>query len=105
MIQFKRSQGAKPPRRTHVSDADYDLPILYDVVIYPGKLEIVLTGLYFAIPNRYYRQVQLRSSIAKQVIFTKGGVIDSRYMGDIKLLLGNRSPTEIIKLYDRDYIT
>ena len=65
MIQFKRDEGAKPPRKLLVNDAGYDLPILHDVVIQPWQLEIVPTGLYFAIPEGYYGQIQLRSSIVK----------------------------------------
>src|SRR5437588_3963855 len=104
VIQFKCDEGAQLPRKLLINDAEYDLPILHDVVIQPWQLEIVPTGLHFAIPGGYYGQIQLRSSIAKQGVFTEGGVIDSGYIGDVKLLLGNRNPTEIIKLYQGDYV-
>src|SRR5207249_2555205 len=62
----------KLPRRLLINDTGYDLLILYDVVIQPWQLEIVPTGLHFAISGGYYGQIQLRSFIAKQGVYTEG---------------------------------
>ncbi len=70
------------------------------IVIGPGAVELVPTGIAIAIPRGYECQVRSRSGLAlKQGIFALNspGTIDSDYRGEVKIILANfsKEPVEI----------
>jgi dUTP pyrophosphatase len=50
----------------------------------------IKTGLYLEIPDGYVGLIRDRSSMARKVIYTHGGVIDSSYRGEILVMLDNQ---------------
>lgn len=92
-----------------VSDTHADLPLpLYategaagmdvhaavesEIVIAPGTVALVPTGLAIALPAGYECQVRSRSGLAaKNAVFCLNapGTIDSDYRGEIKVILAN----------------
>ena len=103
-IQFKKEEGAKPPRRKYPIDAGFDLAIKEDIIIQPWEMIKIGTGVQFKIPDGYYGQIYPRSSMAKVGLRTEGGVIDASYRGEVQLMLSNRDPKRAIHIYAGDYI-
>lgn len=70
--------------------AGYDISSTIDISIPAGKRTTVCTGLHVSIPAGWYGKIEGRSGLAfKHGIFCFGGVIDSDYRGEIKVLLAN----------------
>lgn len=79
------------PVRVHPTDAGADLKSTKDVVIMPGDMQMIDTGVSLAIPPGYVGLVYNRSSQGKYRVSLANsvGVIDSNYRGFIKVLLVN----------------
>jgi len=87
-------------KRAKKSDAGYDLYSIDEVKIDAYGQNLIGIGLCMAIPEGYYGQIQTRSSLAVDYRVThEGGVIDSGYRGEVKVILHNMSdkPFEIEK--------
>lgn len=79
-------------KRANANDAGYDLYAIDDVKIEAHGQELIGTGLCVEIPHGYYGQIQSRSSLAvKYRVSHEGGVIDSGYRGEVKVILHNMS--------------
>jgi dUTP pyrophosphatase len=62
------------------------------MLIEPGKMAIIPTGLCFAIPEGYEMQVRPRSGLAVKhqiTVLNTPGTIDSDYRGEIQIVLIN----------------
>jgi dUTP pyrophosphatase len=70
-------------------DAGFDIRSMVDVDIRSQETVLVPTGIHFAIPIGYVGIIKDRSSLASKAIFSSGGVIDSGYRGELKVLLSN----------------
>ena len=83
--------------------AGNDLTADKDYVLLPRKDTVISTGLHVALPNGWYGKIEGRSGLAyKHRIFCFGGVIDSDYRGEIKVLLCNGGTEHVhIKKGDR----
>lgn len=79
-VQFKEP---KP------GDAGYDLYAIEAVAIPPGGRALIPTGVHFEIPDQHVGIVKDRSSMAVAGLKTMGGVIDSAYRGQVKVVLFN----------------
>jgi len=69
-----------------------DLYSAEDKVIYPGKWEVVGTGIAVEIPYGYEGEVRSRSGLAKDFgifVLNSPGTIDSDYRGEVKVILMN----------------
>jgi dUTP pyrophosphatase len=82
------------PKKADDGCSGYDLHafIQNNIVIHPGKCELVPTGLFMNIPKGYEAQVRSRSGIAlknKVFVLNSPGTIDSSYNGEIKIILFN----------------
>jgi len=75
------------PTKANPWDAGYDLYATDDYKIWAGQTVCISTGIHMSIPEGYYGRVADRSSMAKQHLHVVGGVIDSSYRGEIKVLL------------------
>ena len=66
------------------------------IIIKPGKIALIPTGIRIAIPEKYEVQIRPRSGLAAKKsisVLNTPGTIDSDYRGEIKIILinlGNR---------------
>jgi dUTP pyrophosphatase len=85
----KLSEKAIIPTRGSEFAAGYDLYAIESQIIYNNSQAIIKIGIATAIPVGYYGRIAPRSSMALKNIFVNGGVIDSDYRGEIKVILFN----------------
>ena len=75
------------------------------IVIMPGKIAMVPTGITVAIPKNYEIQIRPRSGLAAKKsisVLNTPGTIDSDYRGEIKIILINLGKKSfVIKSGDR----
>jgi dUTP pyrophosphatase len=80
------NENAKIPTKGSDGAAGYDLYASQGIVI--GKHGIVPTGVSVAIPKGHYGRIAPRSGLAaKMAVDVLGGVIDSDYRGEIRVIL------------------
>ena len=81
---------AKPPTVAHAgSDLGFDLYALEDVVLEPGVMTRVRTGVAVEGPDGYGFVLGDRSSMAARGVTYAGGRIDAGYRGEILVCLVN----------------
>ena len=82
---------AKLPNKAHENDAGFDLfsSEYYSIPAYGQAL--VETGVKIAIPDNHVGLIWDKSGLANEGITTMGGVIDSGYRGEIKVIVKNLS--------------
>ena len=78
------------PIRKHESDTGFDIKALERFSIEPKGMQLIPTGLAFAIPKGFYGQIMPRSSMALAGLTTIGGVIDSGYNREVFILVVNQ---------------
>lgn len=81
------------PFHAHPGDAGWDLKACLDdpLILKPGEIKMVDTGLKFSIPRNMEVQVRSRSGLASKgvVVANAPGTIDSNYTGPVKVILAN----------------
>jgi dUTP pyrophosphatase len=63
-----------------------------DVVLHPGRHDMIPTGIALALPDGYEAQVRPRSGLAYRhgvTVLNSPGTVDSDYRGEVKVLLVN----------------
>jgi dUTP pyrophosphatase len=85
----KTNPQAKLPTRAHAGDAGYDLYANDYYSITPYGQALVATGIKMAIPDGHVGLIWDKSGLAAEGIKTMGGVIDSGYRGEIKVVVKN----------------
>lgn len=107
-IRLKRLDKELPvPDYAHDGDAGCDLYSRIDVELKPGKRALVPTGIAVSIPGGYAGFVQPRSGLATKhgiSIVNTPGLIDSKYRGEIGVILINLDSTETFKVARGDKI-
>lgn len=92
-LRVKRlTETAKLPAKAHSGDAGWDLYAdnEEDAHIEFGKRALIPVGCSFAIPEGYYGRIADRSGNAwKCGVHVAGGVVDSSYRGEVKVILVN----------------
>jgi len=96
-VQIQRlphAQGLDLPRTATPGSAGVDLTAALDqdIIIAPGRRELVPTGIKIAIPGGFEAQVRPRSGLALRhgiVVPNSPGTIDSDYRGEVKVILLN----------------
>lgn len=101
---FRISDNAIIPDRKSSSAAGYDLYSAYDFLIPPNRVGIIPTDIAMAIPEGYYGRIAPRSSLATKFTNVGGGVVDSDYRGNIKVVIFNHSPSDELKVLKGDRI-
>ncbi|HIH12989.1 TPA: dUTP diphosphatase [Candidatus Woesearchaeota archaeon] len=92
MIKIKKlSPSAILPCYAHPHDAGMDLFTCERLTLLPGERKLVLTGIAMAIPSGYVGLIWDKSGMAAKGLKTMGGVIDSGYRGEIKIVVHNLS--------------
>lgn len=85
----KLHPDAKLPYKARYTDAGYDLYSIDNVVIRPGEIATISTGIAIEIPPSYVGLIWDRSNLGSKGIHRLAGVIDSSYRGCIKVCLVN----------------
>ena len=88
------------PRYQTPGAAAFDLAAAADLVVAPGQLALVPTGLVFAVPEGHFLAIVARSSLPKRgLIVANGlGVLDSDYRGpadEARVLVLNYTDTPV----------
>lgn len=94
------------PKYAYHGDAGCDLYSAVDVELAPGQRTLAPTGIAISIPEGYAGFVQPRSGLAAKHgigIVNTPGLIDSKYRGEIKIILINTDADEsfLIKRGDK----
>ncbi len=100
-----RALGDAPTPAYHTTGAAaFDLAAAADLVVQPGQLALVPTGLVFAVPDGHFMAIVARSSLAKRGLLVANGlgVLDSDYRGpadEAKILVLNytQAPVTVTK--------
>ncbi len=88
----KLHHDAKLPTYAHSFDAGMDLYSVEDFSVKSGEIIAVPTGIAMEIPKGYVGLIWDKSGLAlKSGVKTMGGVVDSGYRGEIKVILTNLS--------------
>ena len=81
---------AQVPTRANDKDAGYDLYSTESLPLTPHTRQAICTGICVEIPKGYYGRIAPRSGLAlKAGLDVLGGVIDSGYRNEIKVILIN----------------
>jgi len=91
LTQEAVEKNITPLTQPATGDAGYDLRSVFDVNINPNSQKTIHTGVHLAVPSGHVGIIKDRSSMALQRISVQGGVIDSSYRGEIKVILENHS--------------
>ncbi len=90
---MKLTETATIPSRGTPGSIGYDVTAAHSTTIEPGQISTIGTGLSTAFNNDMYLRIAPRSSLALKHLTVEGGVVDSDYRGEIKVLLKNNSST------------
>ncbi|OGY55807.1 MAG: deoxyuridine 5'-triphosphate nucleotidohydrolase [Candidatus Buchananbacteria bacterium RIFCSPLOWO2_01_FULL_40_23b] len=93
----KLRNDAVVPSYAHAHDAGMDLYACESMVITAGTRGLVPTGIAMAIPAGYVGLIWDKSGVAlKFGLKVMGGVIDSGYRGEIKVIVHNLSSADYV---------
>jgi dUTP pyrophosphatase len=97
-MRFKKlNKDSKLPSYAHSTDAGMDLYTLEKIIIQPREKVIIPTGLAIDLPTGYVALFWDKSSVAMQKgLKSLGGVIDSGYTGEMKVILINLSDEVVV---------
>lgn len=77
------------PLYAHADDAGFGIYSIEEKVLKPMEYYAVATGISTEIPADYFVSIRDRSSMAIKGIHVMGGVIDSGYRGEWKIIMIN----------------
>ena len=95
------------PAYAHPGDAGCDLVTTADAQIAPGERAVLGTGLAIALPEGYAAFVHPRSGLAAHhgvSLVNAPGTIDAGYRGEIKVIVINHDPREVLRLSRLDRV-
>ncbi len=95
------------PSYAHALDAGVDLFTTVDIVLAPGRRQLVPTGIAISLPTGYAGFVLPRSGLAARnglTIVNTPGTIDAGYRGELKVCLINTDTRAAIELRRGDRI-
>ena len=93
-VKVVNKSNHRLPEYAHIGDAGMDLKanISEPIIIKPGEVQVIPTGLYMAIPSGYEIQIRSRSGLAaKESVFclNSPGTLDSDWRGNTGIILAN----------------
>lgn len=105
MIEVKvkqlNSEDIPLPRYMTNESAGMDLyaAVENDILIKPGEIKLIPTGIALELPSGYEAQLRPRSGLAIKkgiTLLNSPGTIDSDYRGEIKIILINHGKENVI---------
>lgn len=97
IIKYESIRPGASLTLAYVEDSGYDLSAnlgVKSICLKPGSWQIINTGIKINLPNGYEGQIRSRSGLAAKhgiIVMNSPGTIDSRYTGEIKVILMNLS--------------
>ena len=88
-VKVKCQPNSQIPAKQTQQAAGFDLHSNQSVEIPPGSTKLVGTGIHLQLPEHYFGKIEGRSGLASKGIFPVGGILDSDYRGEIKVILHN----------------
>ena len=86
----KLHPGAQLLTRATAASAGLDIATYQNIILQPGEIQKVSTGISISLPHRTCGRLIGRSrNTINKMIDVKGGLIDADYTGEIKVLLHN----------------
>jgi len=88
----KLHPDAVVPSYAKPGDAGFDLYAVEDVNVLAGHVEIVPTGLAFAVPEGFEMQIRMRSGASLKtplIVANSPGTVDSGYRGEVGIIVRN----------------
>ncbi|CAH2247085.1 deoxyuridine 5 -triphosphate nucleotidohydrolase-like [Pelobates cultripes] len=89
-------EGALAPYRATPEAAGIDLRARKEERLKIGQVQMFPTGIGIQIPQGHFGLIAPRSSLALKGIHVMGRVIDADYQGEIKILLLNQGPQDLL---------
>jgi dUTP pyrophosphatase len=97
-IKFQKTrEGAIIPKYAHNTDAGMDFFSCEDAILHPGEIKAINTGIIWEpeTDKRIYLKLEEKSGLALNYgIGIMGGVIDSSYRGEFRVIMVNHSKTD-----------
>ena len=97
-LKVKRLRpDAKLPVIGHPGDAGFDLFACAGLILGPGEVKPVPTGVALAIPHGFVGLIWDKSGISLKGVHKLAGVVDAGYRGEVQVVMINlgREPYEI----------
>jgi dUTP pyrophosphatase len=89
-LRVKRiNNQARLPLYQHKGDAGLDLFSCIDLVLGPGEVKPISTGIKLAVPEGYVGLVWDKSGISLKGVQRLAGVIDAGYRGEVQVVMAN----------------
>jgi dUTP pyrophosphatase len=92
----KFDERALVPKFAHSTDAAMDLFTYEEVVLHPGVVTKIHSGIGIEVPEGYAYILKDKSSTASRGLLTLGGVFDAGYQGEIIAVMMNLSGEEVV---------
>eukprot|EP00957_Ditylum_brightwellii_P211187 15365865-Ditylum_brightwellii.AAC.3 len=87
---MKLHPAVQKPQKTTERSVGYDLTAVSSITIKPGSRELIPLGISLQLPLNIYGRISPRSGLAvKHGIDIGAGVLDSDYLGEVKVLVIN----------------
>ena len=98
-LRFKKiHENAIIPNYATFGSSGFDFRCIEDVVVEPGKTELIGTGLIPEIEMGYEMQIRPRSGLSikyNNYISNSPGTVDNDFRGEIKIIITNNTNKEI----------
>ncbi len=96
-IRLKRSKGAKDLplpayHSVHASGMDLLAAVREELVLNPGDIRLIPTGIHISLPAGFEGQIRPRSGLVSRhgvTVVNAPGTVDADYRGEIFVILGN----------------
>lgn len=92
VVRTKKTEDLGLPAHMTPLSAGVDLPSAEDVLLEPGEIRLIGTGLSIALPPGFEAQIRPRSGLAVRhgvTVINAPGTIDADYRGEIRIGLVN----------------
>ena len=88
-LRITLSPDARMPTRGSAGSSGYDLYAPCDILIHPGQIVVIHSGVSLELPDGWEAQVRPRSSMSKRGLWGAWGTIDSDYRGVVGATIAN----------------
>lgn len=102
-MQIKIVNNSNHPLPTYAKPGDSGMDLRANletpVSLTPGMRSLIPTGIFIQLPKGYEAQIRSRSGLAYKhgvIVLNSPGTVDSGYVGEIKVLLTNKSTETFI---------